>query len=87
MNALQPASTPRGARGSEQGWSAELELGFAVVAGRTALVHNRHVGPLTVQRPFYPEGELAHVYLLHPPGGIVAGDRSRWTWRAALARS
>jgi urease accessory protein len=29
-----------------------------------------------VQRPFYPEGlELAHVYLLHPPGGLVSGDR------------
>jgi urease accessory protein len=58
------------------GWSAELELGFEVVAGRSALVRNRHRGPLAVQRAFYPESkDLAHVYLLHPPGGIVAGDR------------
>ncbi len=58
------------------GWSAELELGFQVVAGRSALVRNRHCGPLAVQRAFYPESpDLAHVYLLHPPGGIVAGDQ------------
>lgn len=58
------------------GWAAELELGFEVVAGRSALTRNRHRGPLAVQRAFYPEsGDLAHVYLLHPPGGVVAGDR------------
>lgn len=73
MNAK--ASAPSSV-GAQPGWSAELELGFEVVFGRTALVHKLHHGPLTVQRPFYPEaGGLAHVYLLHPPGGIVAGDQ------------
>ena len=59
------------------GWQAELELGFRRDATRTVLSSRRHRGPLLVQRPFYPEGEVCHVYLVHPPGGIVAGDQLR----------
>lgn len=56
-------------------WQAVLELGFAPRHGKTVLVRRRHQGPLAVQRPFYPEGGVCHVYILHPPGGIVAGDK------------
>jgi len=58
-------------------WQASLALRFAPRAGRTAMVHRKHVGPLRVQSPFYPEGEVCHVYLLHPPGGVVGGDQLR----------
>lgn len=55
-------------------WHARLDLGFAPRFNRTALIKRQHVGPLTVQRPFYPEGATCHLYLLHPPGGVVEGD-------------
>jgi urease accessory protein len=61
---------------STAGWHAELRLKFAGVAP-TRLVSRQHRGPLLVQRPFYPEGAACHVYLVHPPGGIVGGDELR----------
>jgi len=59
----------------DAGWSAHLQLRFVERDGVTRLGARRHFGPLLVQRPFYPEGAPCHVYVLHPPGGIVAGDR------------
>lgn len=60
---------------SGDGWAASLSLRYAARRGRTAIVDRRHVGPLTVQRPFYPESNgTCHTYLLHPPAGIVGGD-------------
>ena len=59
-------------------WLAELALGFTVRGNKTALSRCRHQGPLGVQRAFYPEQDgCAHVYLLHPPAGIVSGDELR----------
>jgi urease accessory protein len=57
-----------------EGWQASLQLGFVRRGDKTVLSRRQHRGPLTVQRPFYPEGGICHVYLLHPPGGVVAGD-------------
>jgi urease accessory protein len=57
------------------GWEAQLQLGFSRRQGKTVLTERRHRGPLTVQRPFYADDGLCHLYLLHPPGGMVAGDR------------
>ncbi|MFA7553158.1 MAG: urease accessory protein UreD [Spongiibacteraceae bacterium] len=56
-------------------WLASLELQLEYNATGTRLSRSRHNGPLYVQKPFYPEGrDHPHIYLLHPPGGIVSGD-------------
>ncbi|WP_067094001.1 urease accessory protein UreD [Marinomonas atlantica] len=56
-------------------WQAYLTLGFAKSKRGTVLKTCDHKGPLYVQKPFYPEGkDTAHIYLLHPPGGLVSGD-------------
>jgi len=61
------------------GWEARLDLGFVAARGTTLLRRRRHHGPVYVQRPFRPEGpEVCHVYLLHPPGGLVGGDDLRF---------
>lgn len=56
-------------------WHARLDLVLEPRGERTALVHKRQYGPLSVQRPFHPEGAPCHLYVLHPPGGVVGGDR------------
>lgn len=57
------------------GWNAELYLNFIEKNKKTVLKQCMHQGPLQVQKLFYPNGNGAcHVYLLHPPGGVVGGD-------------
>ncbi|HMM44062.1 MAG TPA: urease accessory protein UreD [Candidatus Macondimonas sp.] len=77
----QPASEPTAAdRTDADGWLGELSLGFERRGAASVLAMRRHRGPLTVQRPFYPEGPaVCQVTLLHPPGGVVGGDRLHLT--------
>ena len=57
------------------GWHANLQLSFEHRQNKTRLTGKKHSGPLMVQKPFYPEANgCCHVYLIHPPGGIVGGD-------------
>ena len=57
-------------------WQAYLNLSFAKRKRGIRLVASEHEGPLYVQKAFYPEGDhCAHCYLLHPPGGLVTGDK------------
>lgn len=56
-------------------WLANYQAQLVYLDGKTHLGKTSHFGPLRVQRAFYPEGDqCAHLYLLHPPGGLVAGD-------------
>ena len=75
MNLKPLTDKPANLPAQDDGWQAELELGFKFKAGRSILQRRRSVGPLVVQHPFYPEGEVCHVYVLHPPGGVVGGDK------------
>lgn len=65
MNAVTPASR----------WHARLELDFARHFDKTIIRRRDHRGPLVIQKPFYPEADTCHVYLIHPPGGVVGGDK------------
>ena len=70
---MRPSVSPQSEH--TDGWQAMLELSLQKINGKTCLLPQQRLGPLTVQRPFYPEGDVCHVYVLHPPGGVVGGDR------------
>ncbi len=56
-------------------WPARLVL-TADADGERTRVHSVHEGPLRLLKTLYPEGErVAHAVIVHPPGGLVGGDR------------
>ncbi len=60
---------------SDRGWRARLRLEYSSVDGATRVSRREHSGPLTAQKPLYPEGTaVCHTLILHPPSGIVGGD-------------
>ena len=70
------SAVPERAPWPREGWRATLDLGIADSSGRSVLVRRRHEGPLHVQKALYPEGgEVCHIVVVHPPGGIVGGDQ------------
>lgn len=61
---------------TETGWAARLALEIEPIDGGSRLGRRQHLGPLRIQRAFYPEGPtVPHIYVLHPPGGVVGGDQ------------
>jgi urease accessory protein len=77
---MQPRFDPPLGEGAiSTGWSARLNLCFErrEVNGsqRTVMTERNHFGPLRILKPLYPEGDaICHAVIVHPPGGIVAGD-------------
>jgi urease accessory protein len=56
-------------------WHATLSLRLHR-DGERCVSHAQHEGPLRVLKTLYPEGAtIAHQVIVHPPGGIVGGDR------------
>ena len=56
-------------------WQASLNVNYALEQGRTTARY-LHNGPLRILQTLYPEGDaICHNVLVHPPGGLVGGDR------------
>lgn len=67
-------------------WLAGYHGEFYHRDGATRMGKTQHYGPLRVQRPFFPEGtDTLHLYLLHPPGGLVGGDHLEIGLNAGVA--
>lgn len=56
------------------GWRGELSLLYAIRGHRTVPIRRAHYGPLRVQKALYPEAEVCHHIIIHPPAGMAGGD-------------
>ena len=56
-------------------WHAQLQLDYLLENDRSVARH-QHSGPLRILQSLYPEADaVCHNVLVHPPGGLVGGDR------------
>jgi urease accessory protein len=70
-----PAAATAAADAAAGGWHGHLHLHYRRDGERT-VAHDRHDGPLRVLKALHPEGPaVCHHVLVHPPGGLVGGDR------------
>jgi len=57
-------------------WHAHLQLQYTRPPDSPTVVRHQHSGPLRVFQSLYPEGPaVCHNVVIHPPGGLVQGDR------------
>ena len=57
-------------------WLGHLTLDYRHDQEGRTIALDRHEGPLRVLQRLYPEGPgVCHHVLVHPPGGVVGGDR------------
>lgn len=75
MQQIERPDAPSGIA-SASGWQAQIDITLGGDQARTYVRRRRQSGPLHLQRALYPETDgTCHLYLLHPPGGTVQGDR------------
>ena len=64
-------------------WHAKLQLDYTH-EGNRSVARFAHDGPLRILQSLWPEGDgVCHNVLVHPPGGLVAGDTLDITVSAA----
>ena len=64
---------------AQPSWHAELALDVTLRRGKNVARPRHRSGPLAFQRSFVADDGACHAYVLHPPGGVVGGDRLRLT--------
>jgi len=60
---------------SPRGWQAKLDIDLTSREHQTIVSKALHYGPLRIQKSFPQDDGSCHLYILHPPGGLVGGDQ------------
>ena len=59
----------------QESWQGFLSFTLESHFGKTVVKDKKHFGPLVLQRPYYQELNRPTILVIHPPGGVVAGDQ------------